>query len=194
MFRSWLKREEEILQEAEVAGVNLNQICGSIPEVPGAQLRRNKPQNHKDHLDVKFCEPMKEWVIERIRASYGYIDYQSAIDHARTLDPNFFLVLPNGVTPLRDQTAYKRRAREWFKRFCKQNNIVFKRKDKRGGSRASRKFDAAFKIKAIDMEREVVDGGRGPGGTRGKEATAKSLGISTYAIWYDRCRNNNVVR
>ncbi len=174
-----------------MAGVNLSHIEGSLPEVPDVKLRHTL-KNHKNQLDIKFCEPMKEWIIERLKASDGYIDYQSAVDHARTLDPNFFLSLPNDVASSRAQAAYKRRAREWFKRFCMWNNIDFKRKDRRGGSRSSRQFDAAFKIKAIDMGREIVDGGRGPGGTRGKEATAKSLGISTYAIWYNYCGNNIV--
>ncbi len=148
------------------------------------QLRRNAQKNPREQLDAKFCEPMKEWIIEKMNESGGNINYQSAVDHARTLDPNFLRDLSNGATCLRSQAAYKRRARDWFNRFCKRKNIDLKRKDRRGGSRASHKFDAAFKIKAIDMEREVIHGGRGPDGTRGKEATAKSLGISTYAIWY----------
>ncbi len=193
LFRSWLKREEEILQEAEVAGVSLSEIDRSLREVADVQLRRNTLQNHKEQLDVKFCEPMKEWIIEKINASDGHIDYQSAVDHARTLDPNFLLSLPNDVTSVRAQAAYKRRTRDWFNRFCKRKNIDLKRKDRRGGNRTSRQYDAAFKIKAIDMERETVDGGRGPGGTRGKEATAKSLGISTYAIWYYYYCENNII-
>ncbi len=174
-----------------MAGVNLSYVEGSLSEVPGERVRRTL-KNQKNLLDIKFCEPMKEWVIERLKVSNGYIDYRSAVDHARTLDPNFFLSLPNDAASSQAKASYKRRAREWFKRFCIWNDIDVKRRDRRGGSRTSRQFDPAFKIKAIDMEREVVDGGRGPGGTRGKEATARYLGISSYAIWYDDCGSSIV--
>ncbi len=112
LLRSWLKREEEILQEAEVAGVSLSDIDGSLREVSDVQLRRNAQKNPREQLDAKFCEPMKEWIIEKMNESGGNIHYQSAVDHARTLDPNFLRDLLNGATCLRSQAAYKCRARD----------------------------------------------------------------------------------
>ncbi len=177
--RGWMKREDAIREEAEVLGIDIEMLAASLPKVypPPVHMISNS------HLTPIVDEQLKRWILLYLEESKDKImHYTYAVNKAREFDPHF-MPCPSDSATQEEKTAYANRARNWFSRFCNRHRIELAKVSK-GGTHTNRGlvFTNEFKLRAIDMVREQVEGGRGPDGTRGKKAVARMLGISTHAL------------
>ncbi len=178
--RGWLKREDAIRDEAQVLGIDVEVLAASLPKVypPPVHLVSNL------HLSPTVDEQLKRWILLYLEESKEKtIHYSYAVKKAREFDP-YFMPEPSNNATSDEKTAYATRARNWFSRFCNRHGIELAKVSKRKGNHTERGmvFTSEYKLRAIDLVRERVEGGRGPDGTRGKKAVARILGISTHAI------------
>ncbi len=177
--RGWMKREDVIRDEAQALGIDIEVLAASLPKVypPPVHLVSNS------HLSPIVDEQLKRWILLYLdELKEKTIHYSYAINKAREFDPHF-MPRPCDNAPQDEKMAFANRARNWFSRFCNRHAIELVKVSNRG-SRSKRGiiFTNGYKLRAIDMVRERVEGGRGPDGTRGKKAVARMLGISTHAL------------
>ncbi len=177
--RGWVKREDAIMEEAQQMGIDIEVLSEGLPKIypPPAHLLANS------NLSPAIEEELKDWIVSYLEVSKTKtIHYSYAVKKARELYPHF-MPGPSDVASNEERTAYANRARNWFTRFCQRNCIEVLKASKGGNhGRQAMTFTCDYKLRAIEMVREPVEGGRGPDGTRGKKAVARMLGISTHAI------------
>ncbi len=177
--RGWMKREDTIRDEAQALGIDIEMLAASLPKVypPPVHLVSNS------HLSPIVDEQLKRWILLYLEESKEKaMHYSYAVNKAREFDPHF-MPYPSDNATQDEKTAFANRARNWFSRFCNRHGIKLAKVSK-GGSQTKRGmfFTNEYKLRAIDMVRERVEGGRGPDGTRGKKAVARMLRISTHAL------------
>eukprot|EP01084_Bolivina_argentea_P142313 250031_1 len=179
--RQWIREQPLIRHKAELAGVKVEDVMVTLPVITESVRSRGS-------LSPELEKQLKLWTVDKINdaESKGCVDCIEAVKFARTLDPTF--MVDHRAEESRDpqlQSAFRTRARGWFNRFLRRHNIKMNRLShgKGGGNRRQFKYDSSFKLRALDMSREVIEGGRGPKGTRGAEATARELGVTAAAIW-----------
>ncbi len=187
--REWVRQSPIFLQKAREAGIDVESMEESINGmvVDISQRKSNGSPNLKPEHEME----LKEWVISMLESNEGgggrsRVNYMLVIEQARKLDSNFMSDQLGGEHPTKEQqSAFRHRARVWFNRFLHRHHISVSKtgRSRAGGNRMSRRFDSAFKIRALEMSRELVEGGRGPNGTRGCQATARELHITPSAIW-----------
>ncbi len=186
--REWVRQSPIFLQKAREGGIDIRSVEESVNKIVlDISVRKN---NGSPNLKPEHEMELKEWVVNMLGGKEGggvnRVDYMLVIEQARKLD-NLFMSDQLGDANLtkEQQSAFRHRARVWFNRFLHRHHISISKtgRSRAGGNRMSRRFDSAFKIKALEMSREIVVGGRGPNGTRGCQATARELHITPSAIW-----------
>ncbi len=186
--REWVRQSPIFLQKAREGGIDIRSVEESVNKIVlDIAVRKN---NGSPNLKPEHEMELKEWVVNMLGGNEGggvnRVDYMLVIEQARKLD-NLFMSDQLGDANLtkEQQSAFRHRARVWFNRFLRRHHISISKtgRSRAGGNRMSRRFDSAFKIKALEMSREIVVGGRGPNGTRGCQATARELHITPSAIW-----------
>ncbi len=187
--REWVRQSPIFLQKAKEAGIDVKSVEESINGmVLGVSQRKS---NGSPNLSPEHEMELKKWVINMLGGNEGggrdsRVDFMLVIEQARKLDNHFMSDQLGGERPTKEQaSAFRHRARVWFNRFLHRHRISRSKtgRSRAGGNRMSRRFDSAFKIRALEMSRELVVGGRGPNGTRGCQATARELRITPSAIW-----------